>query len=185
MSDGFGVRVLGLDPGFANIGLFGLTLYPIGEHANFVKVITTKKESKKRRLRQYDDETRRLEQIEREFDAVLTDFNPDIVSAEQFATLRNAGTTRQIALAYGAMHALAKRRNIHFLAFGPQEIKLEIAGKRSATKTAIFDALKKKFPAFDAWPTTKKLEHVSDAGGAALLARYDPLVGLLLRERAG
>lgn len=179
-----GVRVLGVDPGFANIGFFGLVIFPVGEHPEFARVVTTKRESKKRRIRDCDDEHRRLEEIETTFIEILDGFSPDVVAAEEFPThLPSSKTTKQLALVYGAIHAISRSRNLPFLNYAPQEMKLVVAKSRSASKTQVIDAIKKRFPSFSGWPSSKKIEHVADACGMAYLARREHLVGMLLRER--
>lgn len=177
------VRILGIDPGFANIGIFMVTVTKTGETAVACRVVTTKPAAKKQRIHAYDDEHRRLEEIERAFLGVLDGYKPDIVATETFPSLRSASATRKIALVYGALHALARARGIPWRSYAPQEIKREITSKRSASKEEVFEALKSWFPGFTGWPSTKKVEHVADAGGAALSARHDHVVGMLLRER--
>lgn len=177
------VKILGIDPGFANVGLFGLALSGPHVVAELAQVITTKKSPKKRGLRQYDDETRRLVEIEDQFTQVLDTFKPDIVSAERFASLRSAATTRVIALAFGAMHALARARQLPFLIHEPEEIKWHLCQDRKASKIAVGKAIMSKFPGFKGWPSSGKAEHIADAAGAAILARQDALVAVLLRER--
>jgi Holliday junction resolvasome RuvABC endonuclease subunit len=178
------VKLLGIDPGFANLGLFGAHLFVLGAKPAFCKLILTKKDKGKRHLRQYDDDTRRLEQIEQEFEATLDEFAPDIVSSERFPSLRSNQATRQLALAFAAMHALTRRRKIPFLIHEPEDLKWEMCKSRTASKEDMATAVKRLFPGFKGWPPSKKVEHVIDAAAACLRARHDPIVEVLLRARA-
>jgi Holliday junction resolvasome RuvABC endonuclease subunit len=174
------IRVLGIDPGFANIGLFGLTRLSPGVKAEWCRLILTEKDDKAEGV--YKDEVRRLDRIEVEFSMALDDYRPDVVASERYASVQNAISTRQIALAFAAMHALARRRGLPFLIFDPEQIKMEMCGSRKAKKPAMVRALKGMFPGFGNWPslsdkkrskTVKKSDalcHIVDAAGAAVLA---------------
>jgi Holliday junction resolvasome RuvABC endonuclease subunit len=178
------VRIMGVDPGFANLGLFGLVLDSKGNlTGEFAEVVQTKKSPKKINLRQYDDEIRRLTEIERAIQGRLDTFKPDLVASERFASLRSAQTTRQIALVFGALHALAWARDLPFLLFEPGDVKREVCGNRSASKIQVIRTLQKELAPFAGWPDGKKVEHVADAAGAAKCARHDRWVAMLLRER--
>jgi len=184
------IRVLGVDPGFANIGLFGITRLSPGVKAEFSRLILTEKGNEGSEG-QYEDDLRRLELIEAEFVLALDDFKPDVVASERTPSLRNAQATRQIACAFGAMHAISRRRGLPFLIFHPEDIKFELCGSRKAKKPKLAKALKGIFPTFSDWPKAKKkatttkhggysmITHVVDAGGAAILASKLDLDALL------
>lgn len=183
------LRVLGIDPGFKNIGLFGLTRLSPGVKAEFARLILTEKKNKGREG-QYHDELRRLDEIEAAFALAIDEFKPDVIGAERYASLRSAQVTRQLALAFGGMHAIARRRGLPFLIFDPEEIKMELCGSRKAEKPKMVRALKNLFPTFQGWPelSTKKrtkvvkkddvLCHIVDAAGAAVLASKQDLDAL-------
>lgn len=180
-----GVVVLGVDPGFANIGLMGIKLRALSAAIVYAKYIGTKKPpKKKRKLRETDDDIRRLEIICVEFSAALDEVQPDVVAMERVPRLRNAAANRQCATAWGAMYCEARSRGIPVLVYDTDEIKIAVTGKAQASKELMVKAMKKKFPTFKDWPSKTKVEHVADAGGAALCAKNDPSVELLLRERS-
>lgn len=174
------VLVIGVDPGFANIGVMAVELLSIGAKAKFVSPIITKPGGKKRNLRQESDDTRRLDIIRIEFSVMLDKIHPQIASFERVPRLRNATATRQCALGWACMWTLCRERNIPVLVFEPEDIKYEVCKDRGASKDDMVKALKGRFPGFKGWPETKKVEHCADAGAAALLARHDPLVEILL-----
>ena len=179
------VRVLGVDPGFRNLGLFGLRLTGIGSiSASFAKVITTKKVNKKHRILEADDEIRCLEEIERAFKDALSTFMPDVVITEERPKLRSNQATAVVAMAFAALHAITRANGIPFIVVSIPDIKLCVTGDRSASKADMVKALKGKFPGFKGWPDSARVEHVADAGGAALCAQRHPVVEMLLRERA-
>jgi crossover junction endodeoxyribonuclease RuvC len=176
------VTVLGIDPGFANIGLMSIQLQGRKSKALATFSIETKKPPKKRRtLREADDDVRRLEEIEDRFRVIMEEVNPDIVAMERVPRLKNASATRQCALAWGAMHAICRNGKIPVLIYDTDVIKKRVTGDKQASKVKMVNALKKIFPRFKDWPEGKRVEHVADAGGAALCAENDPAVELLMR----
>lgn len=189
------LKVLGIDPGFANIGIFGMTL-SMGMKAEFAKLILTEKHNHGSEG-QYADEMRRLDEIEVAFDAILDEFQPDLVAAERTASLRNAQATRQLAFAFGAMHHAARRRGLTVLIFNPEDIKAELTNDRKADKAKMARALIGLFPAFKGWPelgsrkrktknakitATDSVAHVVDAAGACVTARRHPIIMSLMRK---
>lgn len=181
---GTSVRVIGLDPGWANIGVLGLRFRKLGVKFDFAKCIRTKPSSKKRRIHELDDENRRIDEIVDEFSRLLDEYQPDVVASERRPTgLRNKKTVAHCALAYGAMKAVVRQRKIPFLIYEPQEIKQRATGDPHASKEKVIRALKSMAPGFKDWPASAKVEHVADAGGAALCAEFDPLVEAIRRER--
>lgn len=173
--------VLGVDPGFAHIGMMAIEHLFLGAHAVAAEVIVTKAGGKKRNLRQESDDTRRLEVIRNEFVVFLNKINPAVVAMERVPRIaKNPTTTRQCALGWSCMWTIARERSIPVLVYEPEDIKYEICKDRSASKAQMVKALKNRFPAFEGWPITRVIEHVADAGGAALLARLDPVVELAL-----
>lgn len=180
------VRVLGVDPGFAHIGLMGVEHLSIGASALFARAVVTKPGAKKRGLRQPDDDTRRLEIIRAEFGAAMDETSPAVVAMERVPRIpRNPKATRQCALAWSVMWTIARERGIPVLVCEVEDIKYEVCKNRGASKDDMVKALKRRFITFDQWPDSKNVEHVADAGGAALLARSDPVVEVLLQAERG
>lgn len=175
------VLVLGVDPGFANIGVMAVELLSVGAKARFVESIVTKKDSKKRNLRQESDDTRRLELIRVEFSCLLDRIKPQVAAFERVPRIaKNPTATRQCALGWACMWTVCRDHGLPVLVFEPEDIKYEVCKNRSASKEDMVKALKARFPGFKGWPDTKKVEHVADAGGAALLARCDPIVEVIM-----
>jgi len=175
------VVVLGVDPGFANIGMMVLNLLPVGAKALAAHALITKPDAKKRNLRQESDDTRRLELIRVEFMAFVDKTKPHLAAFERVPRIaKNPTATRQCALGWACMWTICRERQIPVLVFEPEDIKYEVCKNRSASKTDMVKALKSRFLGFKGWPESKKVEHVADAGGAALLARYDPTFETML-----
>lgn len=178
------VSLVGLDPGFANIGVFAADFMGMGAaRATRAELIVTRPEAKKRKMREADDDDRRLEEIQRAWEKILDEVVPDVVASERCPRLRNPKANRQCAAAYGVLRACVRARNIPFLVFDTDEIKRKATGNAQASKDEMVTELKRRFPRFKDWPDSKRVEHVADAGGAVLCGQGDSLVELLLRER--
>jgi Holliday junction resolvasome RuvABC endonuclease subunit len=147
-------------------------------------ILTSKPPKKKRKLREADDDIRRLEEIRVAFRGILGEACPDVVAFERVPRLRNPSATRNCALAWSAMWTICREAGLPVLVYDTDEIKVKVTGKKQASKAQMVKALKKIFPRFKGWPPTAGVEHVADAGGAALCAENDPAVEMLLRERA-
>ena len=175
------VFVLGVDPGFANIGVMAVELLQVGARAIFAEPILTKPGGKKRNLRQESDDTRRLDLIRTEFSVILDKTQPQVAAFERVPRIaRNPTATRQCALGWACMWTVCRERGLPVLVYEPEDIKYEVCKDRGASKDDMVKALRARFPGFKGWPDTKKVEHVADAGGAALLSRHDPIIEILM-----
>jgi len=177
------IVILGIDPGFANIGLMVTKVYPGGRReVKSVHFISTLPASKKRGIRQMDDNTRRLEEIRVAFKGIVATTCPNIVAMEQVPRLRNPAANSQCALAWAAMWGHARDKGLPVLVYTVEDIKVRVTGKKQASKVNMVNGLQGIFPTFTGWPDTARVEHICDAGGAALCAESDPAVELLLQE---
>jgi crossover junction endodeoxyribonuclease RuvC len=175
------VIIVGIDPGFANLGLAAVALHhPAGSTIMGIQLVRTQPTNKKQRMAAADDESRRLAEIE---DAMIKFFDahhPDVVAIENPPWGKNAQAVKSCALMWGAAHCLCRTRGLALINISAQEIKKSVAGNKSASKEDVLDAIRQQHPAFDEWPATAAVEHVADAVGAALTVRTHPLVFALL-----
>ncbi len=184
------LRIVGVDPGFANVGFSILDLFSVGG----MDLVDTRLVTTKRDKKQADDEQLRLTHIEDEFRAFIDGKDIDILSIEAPTAGLMPGrgakggwgvnpiTVRTSALVWGAIHGICRDRGIYCVKIGLGDIKKVLCGKKTASKQDVIDAVKDKFPTYDGWPTTKKVEHVADAVGIALLAQNDPVVTVMMRR---
>jgi crossover junction endodeoxyribonuclease RuvC len=173
--------IIGIDPGFANLGLAAVKLLkPAGSEILGIKLVRTQPTAKKQRMAAADDESRRLSEIEDALIGFFDEHKPDIVAIENPPWGKNAQAVKSCALMWGAAHCLCRTRGLALINVSSQEIKKAITGVKSASKEEVFDAVRTKHPSFDQWPTTAAVEHVADAVGAALTVRTHPLVFALL-----
>jgi Holliday junction resolvasome RuvABC endonuclease subunit len=168
-------RILGIDPGFASLGLAVLQ----GERLLACEVLATEKAKAKRAdLRVSVDDSRRLGEICEAVTAVLERHHVDAVAIEVFTMVpgKMAGGASKTAMAYGALYALARARGCLWLPLVPDDLKRGLCGRRSASKaevqTAVCDLTFGARAALDAMPKTKR-EHAADAIAAAIVGRTE------------
>lgn len=178
------LRVVGYDPGFANMGLAAVDLHsPAGSTLLGIKLITTSPGAKKKKLTQAADEERRLALIYDAMIGFLDEWKPEVIVSEVRPFGKSAKAVAGPAMAYAMLFAEARGRGIVMTTIPPQEIKRALTGKKQATKEDVFAEIKRQHPDFSDWPDTKKFEHVADAAGAALASRSLALVYALLGHK--
>lgn len=177
-----GIRVLGVDPGFRNIGLATMLYNPgVGVELLDLKLVLTKKADKKRGLRAKSDDLRCLEIIRQETESFLR-LNPcDVVAFEECPCLRSARVSQQIAMAWATVWTLAtSRTGVVSFEYPIAELKKCVTGSTQASKEDMVEALSQRYPALRDFDTGEgKKEHVADAMAAALLCTQDPVVKAL------
>lgn len=187
------LRFVGVDPGFANVGFCIVDVYPIGAMQLVATRLVTTKPDKKQR----DDEQHRLILIEDEFREFIKDQDVSVLAMEaptagmmpgrKIAATGKRGwavnptVVRQTSLAWGGLHGICRDRGIYCVKVELGEIKRRLGGKKTASKSAVIEQVKKKFPTYTDWPKSKKVEHVADAVGAVLAAQTDPVVMVMLK----
>lgn len=174
-----GLRILGVDPGFRNIGL-ALMLYSPGRGVELLdmKLILTQKADKKRGLRAKADDLRCLESIREQADAFLR-LNPcDVVAFEECPCLRSARVSQQVAMGWTCVWTLATQRSgVVSFEYPIVDLKKCVTGSTQASKEDMVEALSQRYPALKDFDVGDgKLEHVADAMAAALLCSQDPVV---------
>ena len=122
------MRILGVDPGLANVGL-GLVEMN-GKKLEYVehRCIVTDKEV---------DVCQRLRQLYDQLCQTLEDLEPDIVAVETLYLAKNAKTAMGVSQARGvALMALAGR-NVELVELTPMQIKMSLVGYGKADKKQV------------------------------------------------
>jgi len=167
--------VLGIDPGFANVGL------SIVEYANgkctvlATKLVTTKKQSKKVcvNLRVNVDDQRRYREIYEEIISFAEPHAISAVSAESYTvTGARGGNAWKAAVVFGGICFWAFCNNIYLAPFLPLDLKTRFCKAGNSTKEDVENALRNEVIGFSSeiakYGKTKQ-EHISDATGHSIL----------------
>lgn len=177
-------HVLGIDPGFASIGFALVEILPEGERVVEVRVVHTDKSDKKRKVRASDDNLRRAQEIYRCFDEILH-VGVRAICAESMSFPRHATNAAKVAMCWGVLASQAAAKGLPVLQASPQEIKKTLTGVRSASKEAVQEALRARYPrqldTFHAKSRKGDLEHGYDAVGAVVACLDSDVIHLLRR----
>lgn len=160
--------VLGIDGGFASLGLSVVDLQPDQERLLDVWVVRTEKSAKKLGVRSGDDTARRARELAHHVELAITSRQPGALALEAPSWPRNAGVAAKIGVAFGVVFALAEKHHLPLVMASPQDVKLAVVGSKTATKDDVIAAVERRFPDVT-WPSTRSLwEHAADAVGVVV-----------------
>lgn len=167
-------RILGLDPGFANIGWGVVELHPTNPAEDAILscgVFRTEKSDKKRQVAASDDNLRRGREITAELQKLIELHNVSAICAESMSFPRNASAAAKVAMCWGVVAALVHQKRLPLSQSSPQEIKRLLCGKKDASKEDVAAAVRKRYPAIgpmveEVIPSAR--EHAFDAVAAIL-----------------
>lgn len=138
------VLVLGIDPGFASIGIALVRLLPESEEIEYLGLIRTEKSSAKRKVLAADDNFQRSRLISRRL-IELMDRGVSLVCAESMSFPRNASAAAKMSLCWGALAALAELRQLPVVQASPSEIKKKVCGEKTASKEDVEAAMVRRY----------------------------------------
>lgn len=176
--------VLGLDPGFAALGLAAVDLTPGAERVERAWVVRTEKAARKVEVRASDDNVRRARQLAAELERAVVEWGPVALAAEAQSWPRNAGASAKVGIAWGVVAALAERHGLPLVQASPQDVKRAVAGAKTASKGEVAAAVEARFPEVE-WPRQASLvEHAADAVAVVLACLDSPVLQLARRLAA-
>lgn len=133
--------VLGIDPGFASMGVAVVDVTEHGVGVITLDVIRTQKDDRKRRTLASDDNVRRA----REIAGRLFEAHIGAICAEAMSFPRNSSAAAKMALSWGVICALAQVRDVPIVQASPQQIKQAVTGSKTASKLDVEAALLKRY----------------------------------------
>jgi len=178
------VIILGTDPGFAYFGYALLEVGPESERVIAAGVIETKKSSKKTNTLAADDDTARTLEVAAVLSSLIETYRPILICSEAMSWPRNSSAARKVALAWGALIALAGDRQIPINQVSPQNLKQAVVGSPTAAKSEVEAAMLSRWPEIGGYLDKVKLaeskrNHAYDAAGAAYACLSSDLVRTL------
>lgn len=179
------IDVLGIDPGFAKLGVARVNVDP--EHGDMLMelaVYQTKPSAKKRKVLAMDENLRRLGEL---VDNVRPHIErADVVCMESFSPPRHASAAAKIAFAWGAVIALCRALDKPVLQCSPQLLKKTLTGARNASKHDIAAAVDRVFGEHNVVAELERggiapsnAEHCYDAAAAIITCLDSETVRLL------
>ena len=178
--------LLGLDPGFASVGLVALDLD--ADRVVRFDVFRTSKDDRKGRTLAVEDNVRRAREIAAWLSRAVAELEPIAIAAEAMSFPRSSSVAAKVAITWGIIAALAERHELAIVQATPQEVKRSLCGRKDASKDDVADALRRRWPELevleDAIPRSQR-EHPFDALAAAAVALTSDVVRLGRRAAAG
>ena len=135
------VRVLGIDPGLANMGVCVVELEEQDIRVVQVDVLATQKSSKKREVLASSDTVRRGREIANELNTVVVRKRPMVLAVEAMSYPRNASSAAKTAISWGVLITIAELFDLPMVQASPQDVKKALCGNRSASKVEVQKAL--------------------------------------------
>jgi len=184
--------VLGLDPGFANIGWAQVLLTENAEIPFRMGVFRTEKSVKKLNVFASEDNVRRAREIYvfvRDL-AVNGEGGPvSAICAETMSFPRSSSVAAKMSLCWGVIAALSEHYNIPIVQSSPQQLKKNVAGSKSSDKEDVQAALevrygKRLLNKVCRDVPSSMLEHPYDALGAVVATLDSELIRMARRTLA-
>lgn len=155
---------LGLDPGFASIGIAVADLFE--HHAYTMRVFRT---SKTKSSKAAEDNVQRTFDISRMLYSLYQEFPQiKVICAEAMSFPPNSSVASKMSMCWGVICSFAERNDLAIVQLGPQEIKRRVCGNKAASKEEVQAAITRLFSPQDltslhsALPKGQ-LEHTYDA----------------------
>jgi crossover junction endodeoxyribonuclease RuvC len=156
--------VLGIDPGFASLGI--AVVARDGSELYEVAVLETELV---KGMKASVDNVRRVQEIGRGIVGVLDRLEPPaFIACEAMSFARSASASHKVGLAWGTIAEIARSYRAPVVQASPQEIKIALCGRKNASKDDVILEIERRFPEVQ-WPKRLALwEHAADAVGAAV-----------------
>lgn len=172
--------VLGIDPGFAALGL---AVVELGDVVRVPRcwVERTEPSAKKRSVRQSEDLVRRCRELAVALERAIAEWHPAVACAETMSWPRDQKAATRVALAWGVIAAILERHGIPLVQASPQEVKKSLCGRKDASKDDVQVAVEGLVEAVT-WPPQKTLiEHAADAIAVVLTCRDSEVLRMARR----
>lgn len=166
--------VLGIDGGFASMGLAAVELLPDNERVIKAWVVCTELSAKKRGVKAGDDTCRRARELAFAVGRAVDAYDPIAIAIESPSWPRNCGVAAKMGVAFGVVFALSETHRLPLVMASPQEVKRAVCGAKTASKDEIIHAIEMRYPEIG-WPKRTTLwEHAADAVGVVVACLDSP-----------
>lgn len=183
MSDG-SVYLLGLDPGFRNIGYSVIRVGSCGSQLEAAGIFHTEKSDKKRKILATEDNLNRAKEISKFLNSLMDKWVVSAICAEAMSFPPNASAAAKMAMCWGVISCISQVRKRPIVQASPQEIKLSVCGSKSASKEDVQSAVEKSYPvaSFLTGVAKSTHEHAYDATASIMASLGSDLIQLLIER---
>lgn len=168
--------ILGVDPGFASLGLAAveLTLQTCAPLAAWV--VHTEPSARKQAVRASEDNVRRCGELATALEAAVTRWSPVALAAETMSWPRNAGSAAKVALCWGVLVAVAHRHGLPLVQASPQDVKRALLGTKTASKEEMIAEVERRWPGLELSTQATLQEHAADAVAVVVACLDSPVL---------
>lgn len=171
------LKILAVDPGFASLGWAVVTFTNDGPVCEAAGVKRTKPDRTKLK---YDDNVERARSLYDHLASVAEEHDIRIIASEAQSWTRFANADRSIATVFGLLAALGVERTLPIIQLTPQDVKMRVCGRKTATKKdiqqSVFRIASGAQQHIEGIRASTQREHAADAVAVALAAFQAPLV---------
>ena len=136
------MRIVGIDPGLANVGVAVVTAVSGIHIVDSLQVITTKKDGPKKKT-WGDDSFDRARQISSALEPIIESASLLVIEAMSFP--RSSTAASKMSLCYGVIAALAESTGCDVIQISPKRIKKIVSGSSKAEKDEIQEIVEDYF----------------------------------------
>jgi len=177
------MRLVGVDPGFAYMGVCLAEYDGKLLQVQYMHVIETKKDQ--RRVLACNDNVKRARKLFLRLQNIVERYEPNVICAESMSFPRNASAAAKMAMSWGVIVSISEMRGLPLpVQTSPQDIKLAVCDSKKASKEAMHVRLVNLYPEIegllDDIPASRQ-EHPIDALGAIVAALDSDIVKAGLR----
>ena len=178
------MRILGIDPGFANFG-WAVLDFPEAAPPEICAAGVIRTTARRGRQTVSESNAKRCGEIAERLCQLMDDWRPWIIGTEAQSWTRRHKADTQVAQAFGVLFALAGIDGCPVVHLPPQEVKLTACGRKNASKADIQAELVERLRFYKKTvgqiPKSHR-EHASDAAAVALAAERSDLARALSRK---
>lgn len=169
-------KVVGIDAGFVHTGISIFNVINGKLQFHSCKSIGTEKAGKKKQVRVADDDSDRVMKLIIDLDKFLTDNGVDANDVYCVIELPTGGAqgaraNRTMGIITGAIVTFVTLKNIPVEYVSPNDVKIAVTGKKTASKDEIMDRIRKMLSKYSLPKTKTEFEHIADSIGAILHVR--------------
>lgn len=178
------IGILGVDVGFASIGVALLVHRDGAWHVAALSVVETKPTAKKRKVLAVEDNIRRAQEIGAAIDGFRSLAGVVAIASEAFSPPRSSSVASKIGMMVGVLSEIARANRIPFLQATPQTVKMAVCKSRKASKEEVEAAIRGLYlDANDLLDriVPSKREHAADALAAVHVCLRSPEIEMALR----
>lgn len=178
------MRLVGIDPGFANFG-WAVLDFPEAAPPEICAAGVIRTTRRQGRETVSESNAKRCGEIAERLCQIMDDWRPWIIGTEAQSWTRRHKADVQVAQAFGVIFALAGMDSCPVVHLPPQEVKMRACGKKSASKAEVQAALAERLRFYHKTvgeiPKSHR-EHAADAVAVALAASRSDLALALTRK---